>query len=138
MLLINVCAKRSVLTLCYGFGSLSYMQYTVYTDGPTFNLSRADPSFHNSAGYVMIGLLSASMGLQGVVGESLGSGVRFSRLYHQLAGAPTNHLSYHSLRRLSFSHLSIVSSRLSNGHGDYLRDAMIASWLSFYSPSVEL
>jgi hypothetical protein len=57
--------------------------FVVYTDGPTFNLSRENPSFHNTAGFLMIALLSASMGLQGVVGESLGSGVshhHFSRL----------------------------------------------------------
>ena len=53
----------------------SVFVFLVYTDGPTFNLSRENPSFHNTAGFLMIALLSASMGLQGVVGESLGSGV---------------------------------------------------------------
>ncbi|KAK9898633.1 hypothetical protein P389DRAFT_36432 [Cystobasidium minutum MCA 4210] len=60
-----------------------------YTDGPTFNLSRENPSFHNTAGFLMIALLSASMGLQGVVGESLGSGftatVVLTSVYCQLA-----------------------------------------------------
>ena len=45
------------------------------TDGTTFNLSRSNPSWHNAFGYATLALLSMSMGLQGVVGESLGTGV---------------------------------------------------------------
>lgn len=45
------------------------------TDGTTFNLSRANPSWHNPFGYATLALLSMSMGLQGIVGESLGTGV---------------------------------------------------------------
>ena len=45
---------------------------------PAFNLNRADPSWHNGYGFATIGLLSASMGLQGVMGETLGTGVSVS------------------------------------------------------------
>lgn len=48
---------------------------------PAFILDRATPSWHSGYGFATIGLLSASMGLQGVMGEILGTGVRsFGRI----------------------------------------------------------
>ena len=42
-----------------------------YCKEPAFSLNRAEPSWHDGYGLATIGLLSASFGLQGVVGEVL-------------------------------------------------------------------
>lgn len=54
-----------------------------YCKEPAFSLDRSQPSWHNAAGFIAIGLLSASFGMQGVVGESLGTGVSLRRLYNE-------------------------------------------------------
>ena len=97
------CLRRQQLIPYHG----NCLDLPDYCGEAAFTLDRSAPSWHNGFGFATIGMLSAAMGLQGVVGESLGTGVGLAQPVSNpsglVVGVCTNRICPCSSRPLSCS-----------------------------------